>query len=45
MKTPFPLDNRETVSMTTWINEGNKFYLGVKSCNYPIEANPKYVMA
>jgi hypothetical protein len=31
--------------MTTWINEGNKFYLGVKSCNYPVEPNPKYVMA
>ncbi len=45
MKIPFPLDNRESVSMTTWINEGNKYYMGVKSCNYPIEPNPKFVMA
>lgn len=45
MKTPFPLDNREDVSLTTWINEGDKFYLGVKSCNYPFQANPNFVRA
>jgi hypothetical protein len=35
IKTPFPLDNREMVHLTTWVNEGDKFYIGVKSCNYP----------
>jgi hypothetical protein len=34
IKTPFPLDNREMVHLTTWVNEGDKFYIGVKSCNY-----------
>ena len=33
------------VHLTTWINEGDKFYIGVKSCNYPVQANPKFVMA
>ncbi len=31
--------------MTTWINEGSKFYIGEKSCNYPVEPNPKFVRA
>ena len=45
MKTPFPLDNRESFHLTTWVNEGNKFYVGAKSVNYPIEPNQKCVMA
>lgn len=45
VKTPFPLDNREMVHMVTHINEGNKFYVGVKSCNYPVQPTPKFVMA
>lgn len=45
IKTPFPMDNRESIILTTWINEGNKVYLGSKSCNYPIELNPKFVTA
>lgn len=45
MKTPFPLDNRQAVSLTTWINEGTKFYIGVKECNFPVELDPKCVRA
>jgi hypothetical protein len=45
MKIPFPMDNREMISLATWINEGNKVYLGVKGCNFPIEPNPKFVMS
>jgi hypothetical protein len=45
MKVTFPMDNREMISLATWINEGNKVYFGVKACNYPIEPSPKFVMA
>lgn len=31
--------------MTTWISQGNKFYLGVKACSYPIKPTPGFVMA
>jgi hypothetical protein len=37
IKTPFPLDNREAVNMQISFTEGSKYYIGIKSCNYPIE--------
>lgn len=45
IKTPFPLDNREAVNMQISFTEGSKYYIGIKSCNYPIEQNSKFVRA
>ncbi len=34
-KAPWPVSHRDFVCVSYRTNEGNKMYLGSKSCNYP----------
>ena len=35
-KAPWPVSHRDFVCVSYRLNEGNKIYLGSKSCNYPV---------
>ena len=45
MELPTPVSNREMVVVNTYKNEGDKVYVGNRSCNYPVKTNKDTVMA
>ena len=37
VKMPGPVSNRQIIAVNTFIEEGNKFYSGDRSCNFPAQ--------
>lgn len=45
IKLPGPISNREVVAVNAVRVEGNRAFVGNKSCNYPIQKDPDTVLA
>ena len=45
MKLPGPVSNRQMVVVNTYINEGDKVYVGNRSCKYPVQIDKDAVQA
>ena len=45
MELPGPVSNREMVVVNTFKNEGDKIYVGNRSCSYPVQVNKNAVLA
>lgn len=45
MKMPGPISNREVVAVNTVRIEGNRAFVGNKSCNFPFQKDPDTVLA
>ena len=45
MKMPGPVSNRQIVAVNTFKQEGDKFFAGDRSCNFPVELDKNAELA
>ena len=45
MKLPGPVSNRQMVVVNSYINEGDKIYVGNRSCKFPVQIDKDAVQA